>query len=452
MKNKDAEFAFLSKSSNSGLLSRKIAWDVLLSVAAGAYADIALERALDRKDLEHIDRGLIKEISFGAIKYRYFLDCWIDCLGKLPAEKQPPPLRWLLHLGLYQIFKMDKIPVSAAVNTSVELLKGSKFARLVPVVNGILRSAVRRKNSGEKLPIPSSFSKQLAQEESLPFWLTDKLLEWCEKRKAEKIAKAFNRIPTIDIRVNRLITNAHTVEKSFAENGLNANAIEGYPNALEIASRSGDIRLWPGYFQGHWSVQDRVAQWVVPLLDPKPFEKILDACAAPGGKTTQIAEAIDDKGEVWAIDRSASRLKRVTANAQRLGIACIQTLNEDASILAEKRPAWIRSFQKILVDAPCSGLGTLSRNPDARWRITPEKIEELVLLQAHLLDGLLPLLSEGGRLVYATCTINPDENYAQIERLLQSNSDITLVEQEQRYPGINNNGDGFYAAILQREF
>ncbi len=153
-----------------GLLPRRVAWEVLQAVAAGAYADVALERALRKHSMSAADRGLVTELTYGAIRQRQCLDGWLDRLGKVPASKQPPLLRWLLHLGLYQILRMDRIPAAAAVNTAVELVKSSKLARLAPVVNGILRAALRARDAGELLPLPQDSAARLAQAESLPLW------------------------------------------------------------------------------------------------------------------------------------------------------------------------------------------------------------------------------------------------------------------------------------------
>ena len=197
-------------------------------------------------------------------------------------------------------------------------------------------------------------------------------------------------------------------------------------------------------------MQDCSAQWIAPLLDPKPGDRILDACAAPGGKATHLAELVGDQAEIWAVDRSAGRLKRVAANAARLGLASINALAADAVNLLEQRPQWRESFQRILIDAPCSGLGTLARHPDARWRVTPQSIRGLLPQQQALLDGLLPLLAPGGSLVYATCTIHPDENQAQIQALLKRHPTLRLEEESQRWPDQSGGGDGFYSAVLQR--
>lgn len=434
-------------SSRDALLSRRVAWEVLEAVAAGAYADVALERALRRTSLAPVDRGFVTELSYGAIRWRQWLDGWLDRLGKVPARKQPPRLRWLLHIGLYQVLRMERIPASAAVNTTVELAKQGKLARLAPVVNGLLRSALRARDAGECLALPDDPAAALAQEHSLPLWLSRELLQWCGLGHAERVARAFNQVPPLDLRVNRLRSTPDRVADLFAECGIATAPIAGCPDGLHVLEPSGDLRQWPGFNEGDWCVQDRSAQWVAPLLDPQPGQRILDACAAPGGKATHLAELMGDAGEIWAVDRSPGRLQRVAANAARLGLSNIHALAADAAQLVQERPQWRGGFDRILVDAPCSGLGTLARHPDARWRVTEESVAEVVKLQKVLLDGLLSLLAPAGRLVYATCTIHPAENSEQIHSWLESHPGLVLDSEEQRWPDPSG-GDGFYAAAI----
>ena len=419
-------------------------------MAAGAYADVALERALRDHPLSGPDRALATELSYGAIRQRRLLDGWLDRLGKVSASRQPPKLRWLLHIGLYQLLLMERIPAAAAVNTSVELAKVSGLARLAPVVNGLLRSALRSRQAGESLAVPADPAQHLGQLHSLPDWFTSLLLEWRGFEGAAAVAAACNRVPEMDLRVNPLRASQEQVQQAFADVGIDTQPIADCSQGLRVIGHSGDLRHWPGYAEGHWCVQDRSAQRVAPLLQPQPGDRILDACAAPGGKATHLAELVGDKAEIWAVDRSAGRLKRVASNAARLGVASIQALMADAARLLEDRPAWNQAFQRILIDAPCSGLGTLARHPDARWRMTPELIEALLPQQRALLDGLVPLLAPDGRLVYATCTMHPAENAAQVEALLKREPGIQLREQFQCWPDPSNGGDGFYAAVLQR--
>ena len=438
-----------------GLAARRCAWQVLQAVAAGAYADGALERELGRAHLSPQDRALATELAYGAIRQRRSLDAWLDQLGKVPAERQPPKLRWLLHLGLYQLLHSGRIPASAAVSTTVELAKRGGLGRLAPVTNGLLRAFLRCQDAGQPLARLSDpavdAAERLGLSQSLPDWLARDLLQWLPFERAEAFAQACNTPPAIDLRVNRRRTTPEALQQALAAVGVEAKPVAGVPSALTLQGRSGDLRLLPGYGQGHWCVQDRTAQRIAPLLDPQPGERILDACAAPGGKSTHLAELIDDRGEVLALDRAEARLRRVERNAERLGLHCIHTSCGDAASLAVRQPGLLGQFDRILLDAPCSGLGTLARHPDARWRLDPAAIDGLVALQRQLLEGLWPLLKPGGRLVYATCTVHPRENGELVEAFSTERRDCTLQGRWQSWPGdLEGGGDGFFAAVLER--
>ena len=433
-----------------GLGARKAAWEVIQAVGGGAFADVALERIFRLYSFQSIDKSLITELSYGAIRQRYFLDCWIDSLGKVSAKKQPPLLRWLLHLGLYQIFKMERIPPAAAINTTVELAKTHHLKKLSPVVNGILRSALRCKERGLLLPKSENPSLELARNKSLPLWFADELIAWRGVEEAHKIAQAFNIVRPIDIRVNKLRAEIKDVKDSFDSYGIKNQFIPGCPYGLEVTSGFGELKKWPGYEEGRWSVQDRSSQLIAPLLGPLPGEKILDACAAPGGKSTHIAELINNDGTIFSVDRSARRSKKISDNAKRLGTNCLQLMVADSNELLVQNPKWQGFFDRILIDAPCSGLGTLARHPDARWRMNKDNIQQLVALQSQLLMSSAPLLKTGGKLVYSTCTIHPDENFNQIKDFLQLNSDLLLEYEKQIWPGEIGNGDGFYVAVLKK--
>jgi len=437
-------------SSLKGLDSRKAAWEVIQAVGGGAFADIALERIFKHYAFEPVDKALITELSFGAIRQRYFLDCWIDNIGKISAKKQPPRLRWLLHLGLYQLFRMERIPPAAAINTTVELAKTTDLRKLAPVVNGILRSALRSKERGSQLPKLKNPSLELAKNESIPIWLADDLIDWKGVEDAYKIANAFNTISPIDIRVNKLRADLKDLKEIFNSFGIDTKLIPNCPSGLEVPTGFGEPKKWPGYADGKWSVQDRSSQLIAPFLDSLPGEKILDACAAPGGKSTHIAELINNQGEIWSVDRSSRRARKILANSQRLGTTCLQLLVADSNELLAKYPEWEGYFHRILIDAPCSGLGTLARHPDARWRMNKDNIQELVLLQRQLINSLAPLLKSGGKLVYSTCTIHPDENFNQIKQFLKKKSEFLLEHEKQIWPGEEDKGDGFYVAVLNK--
>ena len=257
-------------SSIKGLDARKAAWEVIQAVGGGAFADVALERIFNLYSFKSIDKGLITELSYGAIRQRYYLDCWIDHLGKVPAKKQPPLLRWLLHLGLYQVLKMKRIPPAAAINTTVELAKTHHLKKLAPVVNGILRSALRSKERGLLLPKSNNPSLELAKNESLPVWLAEELIAWKGVEHAKQIAKGFNSVSPIDIRVNRLRADLKEVKEIFDSCGIHNQVIPSCPYGLEIRAGVGEPRKWPGYEEGKWSVQDRSSQLIAPSLGPLP--------------------------------------------------------------------------------------------------------------------------------------------------------------------------------------
>ena len=454
---------------SSGTPAREVAWKVLLAVAAGAYADAALERELNRQSLSGPDRALATELAYGAIRQRRLLDAWLDAHGRVRAEQQPPRLRWLLHVGLYQLLFTARIPASAAVSTTVDLAKQGGLARLAPVANGLLRSVLRRREQASAgdgsalVPAPPWLGLPLNEDpvvsfglrHSLPEWLAADLLRWLPADRAEAFARACNSSPPLDLRVNRRRSDRQSLAAAFAAVAIRSQPLAETQDGLTLLDRPGDLRGLPGFGEGHWSVQDRSAQRIVPLLDPRPGQKVLDACAAPGGKSTQIAEWMDDQGEIWAVDRSEARLRRVALNAERLGLVSIQRLSADATALASLRPDWIGSFDRILVDAPCSGLGTLSRHADARWRMQAETIESLVQLQRQLLEGVLPLLAPGGRLVYATCTVHPSENTETVAWLQQQRPELSLVQQQQWWPAQELDGscagDGFFVAVLERQ-
>jgi 16S rRNA (cytosine967-C5)-methyltransferase len=444
-----------------GLAPRRLAWKVLEAVAAGAFADNALERELAKTNLAPLDRGLATELAYGAIRQRFLLDAWIDAHGRLKANRQPPRLRWLLHVGLYQLLFSSRVPASAAVNTSVQLAKEAGFAQLAPVVNGLLRAVARAHNPHgaeadtpqpllpwQGLALPDAAAASLALRHSLPPWLATQLLQWCRPEEAEAFGHSSNTPPALDLRINRRRSSRAEVLAAFGAAGLTARALDDQEWGLCLAAASGDLRGLPGFKEGHWCVQDRTAQAIAPLLAPQPGQRVLDACAAPGGKSTQLAELMDDQGEIWAVDRSEARLKKVVANAERLGMVSLQVLAADAADLLEIRPQWRGYFDRILVDAPCSGLGTLARHADARWRIQPDTIAELASQQQRLLERLAPLLQPTGRLVYATCTVHPQENGDVVAAFMACQPSWQLIHQQQWWPSAQA-GDGFYAAVLE---
>ena len=398
---------------------------MLLQVQAGAYADVALHRTLAQAKLSAVgegfaERALATELVYGCVRRQRTLDALIDQLGSRPADKQPPVLRLVLHLGLYQLRYLTAVPPSAAVNTSVDLAKASGLGKLSGVVNGLLRQYLRLAEGGiDPLQLPKDTVAALGIRHSFPDWLVARWIDQLGPEETDQLCQWFNQVPSIDLRINRQQATVAAVRAAFETAGVAVDSIPGLPWGLRLVNHAGAIADLPGYSEGWWTVQDASAQMVALLLDPQPGETVLDICAAPGGKATQMAEMVGENGRVVACDRAPSRLKKITANANRLGLTNVQTHGGDSTDLA----LFHQQFDRVLVDAPCSGLGTLHRHADARWRQTPESIASLADLQSALLAEAARCVKPGGTLVYATCTLHPAENEAVVTAFLQSHPD-----------------------------
>ena len=397
--------------------ARQWALSALLQVQGGAYADVALHRTLAQAKLSPQDVALATELVYGTVRRQRTLDGLISQWGTRPAEKQPPVLRLVLQLGLYQLRYLTAIPASAAVNTSVELAKANGLGQLSKVVNGLLRQYERLTATGtDPLGLPDDPTAALGVRHSSPNWIIDLWRQQIGAPETDQLCQWFNRVPSLDLRVNRQRAMVDQVEQALGAAGLATERLPGLPWALRLGPAPGAIADLPGYDQGWWAVQDASAQWVGQMLNPQPGETVIDLCAAPGGKATHLAEMVGDQGLVWACDRTASRLKKVTLNAARLHLHHLRTHLGDSTDLLSLHG----QGDRVLVDAPCSGLGTLHRHADARWRQTPASIQALIPQQQALLAEGARCTKPGGTLVYATCTLHPAENEAVIQAFLQS--------------------------------
>jgi 16S rRNA (cytosine967-C5)-methyltransferase len=392
----------------------------------GAYTDIALDRVLRTAKLNSADRSLVTELVYGSVRRMRSLDALIDQFGKKKAQQQPPDLRTILHIGLYQLRYQSRIPASAAVNTTVELAKENGFKGLAGVVNGLLRQYERLATasanvepnppkSHDPLQLPEEPVARLGILHSFPDWIIKLWIEQLGIEEAESLCQWLNQTPTIDLRVNPLRVSIEEVEAAMQSAGVDVRRVPYVPQALRVVGGTGTIQQLPGFNEGWWTIQDSSAQLVSHLLNPKAGDVVIDACAAPGGKTTHIAELIGDEGKIWACDAKASRLRKVQENAQRLQLQSIQTCTGDSRDF----PQFINLADAVLLDAPCSGNGTLHRRPDIRWRVTPATVDELSVLQGELLEQAATWVKPGGVLVYATCTLHPQENEGIIQSFLE---------------------------------
>jgi 16S rRNA (cytosine967-C5)-methyltransferase len=415
---------------------RQLALFALKDLETGSFADVVIDRLLTKFELSAVDRHLFTELVNGIIRRKRTLDTIIDQLAKQPAHRQPPDLRQLLRLGLYQLRYLDRIPDSAAVNTTVDLAKSNGLAGLTGVVNGILRQYIRLETErAEVLDLPEDPVSRLGILYSFPDWLVEQWLAELGSIETEQLCQAFNRVPSIDLRLNilkidpnflpdaprsvRLAQQRIDLIDIFQTANIEAIPIPDLPQGLRIVGNAGAISQLPGYQSGSWTIQDSSAQLVAHLLDPQPDEVIIDACAAPGGKTTHIAELMGNTGQVLALDKTASRLKKLQQNLDRLKLDRVKILTGDSCEFSELT----NTADRVLLDAPCSGLGTLHRRADARWQKTPAQIQELAQLQAKLLANTATWVKPGGILVYATCTVCSIENEDVILPFLKNHPD-----------------------------
>mgnify|MGYP000008071597 FL=1 len=442
---------------------RQIAFLALREVhRRGAFADVALDRTFRNSQLTDLDRRLVTELVYGSVRRMRAIDFIIDKLATKKSSQQPPELRTILHLGLYQLQYLNNIPPSAAVNTTVQLAKENGFSGLSSFVNGLLRQYIRLTDQ-ELNPLTVTSYKSTVQRlgilHSFPDWIVEMWIEQLGETETEQLCQWFNQSPTIDLRINPLKSTIAEIETAFKSQNISVSRIPHLPQALRLNSSSGAIQNLPGYSEGWWTIQDSSAQLVTHLLDPQPGETIIDVCAAPGGKTTHIAELIQDTGTIYACDKTENRLKRLKENADRLQIKSIQIHTGDS----RQFPEFINLADRVLLDAPCSGLGTLHRRADARWHHTPENIQAQSQLQSELLANAATFVKSGGVLVYATCTIHPLENEAVIRSFLANNPhwqiepptiDLPVQPSPEGWVKVwphRNQMDGFFMVRLKRD-
>lgn len=438
--------------------AREIALIVLNEVYnKGAYANIALAEEIARQDLSDQDRRFVTELVYGTVKQGAVLDWILAKYLTRSMEKLPPVIRNILRMGIYQITGMDKVPVSAACNQAVELAKKYGHPGTVKFVNAVLRSAVRLPEKAAYPDPESQPVRYLALKYYHPEWLIERWLKRLSYVEVVALCEANNQTPPLSIRTNTLkITRPELLDVLAAE-GVEAEPSELVPEEIVCCSYPALGRL-ESLQQGLFQIQDESSMLVGHVLGPLPGEFIIDACGAPGGKSTHIAALMQNKGKVLSTDIHEHKLKLTRENAIRLGIVIIETLAADAADLHLK---YKNQADRVLVDAPCSGIGVIRRKPDSRWRKSPEVIRDLPDLQLSILKSAAECVKPGGVLVYSTCTTEPEENNAVIESFLQARQDYYLQPAGEYLP-LKRLGnmiqlwphkdavDGFFIARLKR--
>ena len=411
-----------------------------------AYSNIVLDKFINenREKLSNLDINFISELVYGVVTWKLTLEYIIQKYSKTKIKKMSDWVKNILYLGSYQILFLDKVPKSAAVNESVNLCKKYNF-KSVGLVNAILRK-IEKSDYKEISNITNSITR-ISLKYSMPEWIVKKFCDEYGEEETANICKNLNLRPNIAVRINRLKGKVEIGEKGILDD---FRTITGTKNITKTKE----------YIEGNITIQDEAAGLSSFVLAPKEGEMVLDACSAPGGKTTYLAELMHNKGKIVAWDIYEERLKQVEQNAKRLGIDIIQTEVHDATKLKEE---YVEKFDKILLDVPCLGLGVIRRKPDIKWNRQEEDIKEISDIQFNILKTCSKYLKKNGTLVYSTCSMLKEENDAIIEKFIKEEKFETVNIEEQipnEFSKITTNNmvqflpsqnhDGFFITMLKK--
>jgi len=439
---------------------RSIAVDILVRIEEkGAFAAPLLDAALSADRLSNSqDRRLLTQIVYGTLRLRGRIDWIIARFYRGRIDDLEADVKNILRMSLYQLFFTQRIPQFAICDEAVKIAK-SLNPKASGLVNAILRNAIRK--VGE-ITYPNSKESpvlSIAVFHSHPLWLVEKWLKRFGFEETAALCRANNEIPPAAVRVNRLKTTPDEAIRQLNEEGFEATASSWSPDGLILTAQSKPLRETRNYQNGHIQMQDEASQLIAHLVNPQPGEAILDLCAGTGGKTTHLAQRMNNVGKIFAVDINRQKLDDLQTNAHRQGVSIIKTVQGDASGRLTIEPK--RQFNRILIDAPCSGLGTLRRNPEIKWRLQPLDIQKSATLQKQLIASATPYLKDGGAIIYTTCTTLMEENEAVIKDFMDRHRDFHVLSPQNHIPEgcIDRSGffktrtpltgmDGFFGAFL----
>lgn len=438
--------------------ARDVALKIINEVdTGGAYANIALARELGRRPLSDQDRRFVTELVYGTVKAGATLDWLLGHYCSRPLAKIDPMIRNILRMGVYQIFFLSRVPVSAACNQAVELAKKHGHAGTVKFVNAVLRSAGREPEKAAYPDAAKEPARYLALKYFHPEWLVTRWLARLGFEACEALLAADNATPPLSLRTNTLRISREELLARLADEGAAGEPSRWTPEGIVCREYPALARL-NSLKEGLFQVQDESSMLVAHVVGPQPGEFVIDACGAPGGKSTHLAALMGNRGRVLSTDLYEHKLKLTAENAARLGLNIIETKVFDATKLDT---VYAGQADRVLVDAPCSGLGVLRRKPDSRWRKSESMLRDLPALQAATLASAAACVKPGGVLVYSTCTTEPEENEAVVRAFLGSRDDFALAsagallpapqgdELVQLWPHTDD-VDGFFIARMER--
>ena len=391
----------------------------------------AVETVTRNVTLSTEDRAFLYELVNGTLRQRLYLDWVLQQVAHETPYTGQPVLRQILRLGAYQVMFLDRVPDYAAIDQSVELAKASVNPASAPLANALLRAVAKRHAT---LVLPDLLAdpiEHIAIRYSHPRWLIKRWTKRYGSQRTIVLCRANNAPPPLTIRVNSQKISVADCQRELETKGIASTPCAVAPLGLRLDA-GGPVTALPGYASGWFYVQDEASQLVPLLLAPRPGEVVLDACAAPGGKTTQIAELMRNQGEITALDRSADRLALIEVNSRRLGHTIIRTVAADAT--QPLSTLGVERFDRILVDAPCSGLGVLRRHPEGKWSKNPDSIVLSAKNAQTILDNVAGLLKPRGVLVYSTCSTEPDENQDVVKDFLSRHRNFRPEDARPLFP------------------
>ena len=406
-----------------GGAARQKALRVLYVIEAEqAYTDVALRQMLGDSALERRDRAFVTACVYGVVRWQGRIDWLLSQACSRPLDSLTPWIRNILRLGAYQCLWMERVPARAAVHASVGLARRFGHAGVAGLVNGVLRTLLRQHAAYALPDAHAQPAAHLAVAHSHPQWLVERWLDRYGWTRTQALCAANNRPRDVMLRVNTLRTTPQALAQRLMQEGLqHVRPSRLLAEALVVQGTS-RLDVLPSYRDGLFQVQDEGAMLVAPLCRAQPGQRVLDACAAPGGKTTHLAQLMGDTGQMLACDAQASRLRLLAANVRRLGLTNIAFVTSDGT----GPTPWSGAFDRILVDAPCSGLGVLSRHPDIKWRKGSEDLRGMQGTQLALLEAQRRCLAVNGLLVYSVCSNEPEETHDVVRTFLERHPDMRL--------------------------
>lgn len=422
-----------------------------------AYLDKLLDTEIKNSELSGVDKALLFEIVHGVIRWLGRIDWILTGFYKGQFAKCIPNVKNAMRVALYQILFLDKIPEYAAVNEAVDFVKKIQGQKSADLTNAVLRNIIRSKNGIRYPNEEEEENNYLSAFYSHPSWMVKRWLKLFNRPFTEELLKANNNKPDLTLRVNNLVTNKEELKKLLQKVDLGFTETQYLDQFIRLNNLT-NITAWEYFGKGFFTIQDESTGFPPILLDPKPGMRVLDFCAAPGGKSAHLADLMNNEGEIVALDKFESRLKILEENLNRLQVKNVKTLVADSKEFDDTE-----KFDRVLVDVPCSGLGTLRKKPDIKWKRDLIDIRRLTVTQKELLENAAKQVKLGGYLVYSTCTIEPEENFDIINDFVMSQPDFELVDAREQFGEVLCNPygciqtytnvhqiDGSFAAKLKR--